>query len=681
MKKISFGFCFIMLILSFPCGGYSSGSADSLVYLKQLSLESLLRVEVTSVSKKSEKVMDTAAAIYVLGHDEIVRSGYRSLPELLRKVPGLFVANVDSSNAVVTSRGFKNVFSNKLLVLIDGRSVYTPLFSGVYWDVQDVLIDDIERIEVIRGPGASTWGANAVNGVINVITKNTTDTQGAHASAGVGTHEPLLLNGRYGGTLSEGLTYRLYAKKHDLDPLENNGKSKAVGDSRLEHGGFRFDYDINESHDLTVQGDIYHSESDKILRVSTTNLIEHVSAVDTRGGNILARWNTVLSTDSELTVQGYYDRTDREDLLLGEVRQTWDFDISHQFKLGQVQDVVWGGGYRYSRDESTEGLVTILTPSSRDDELYNLFLQDQLSLCDDQLLVTVGVKYEHNDYTGSEWQPNIRAAWKFNSRHTLWGSVSRAVRTPSRAEADMSSLIGSIRSMVPSYAVGVPGPSFDIPAIANITVIGNDEYDSEKLMAYEFGYRAQLSDRFYVDMSLYYNDYRQLRTQEPRGEIVEFDGSTVLVELPFYIDNLADGEGYGFEIWARYEANDWWNITASYSWLKLLIHSDGSKLDPLGESAEEDDPEHNVSVHSAMDLSDSVSLDAFVYYTAETNEGDVPSFWRFDLRLAWQLSEQLEWSIQGTNLSDSAHLEMPTSYGSRPSQVPRTVYTQLSWKY
>lgn len=681
MKKLSFSFCFFFLILSLPCSGYSSSTSDSLVYLKQLSLESLMDIEVTSVSKKTEKVMDTAAAIYVLSNDEIVRSGYRSLPELLRKVPGLFVASVDSSNAVVTSRGFKNVFSNKLLVLIDGRSVYTPLFSGVYWDIQDVLIDDIERIEVIRGPGASTWGANAVNGVINVITKNTKDTLGTLASAGVGTHEPLLLNGRYGGTLRDGLTYRLYAKKHDLDPLENNGLSKAVGDSQLEHGGFRFDYDINQSHDFTVQGDIYRSENDTILRVSTAAQEEYISRVETRGGNILARWNTELSADSELTVQGYYDRTDREDLRLGEVRQTWDLDVRHQFMLGQVQDIVWGGGYRYSRDESTDGLVTTLTPKSRDDELYNVFLQDQFSLCDDQLLLTGGIKYEHNDYTGSEWQPNIRAAWKFNSRHTLWGAVSRAVRTPSRAEADMSSLIGSIQSMVPSSAVGIPGPGFDIPAIANITIIGNDEYASEKLLAYELGYRSQLSDRLYVDMSLYYNDYSRLRTQEAKGKVVEFDGSTVLVELPFYIDNLADGEGYGFEIWARYEANDWWNITASYSWLKLLIHSDGSKLDPLGESAEEDDPEHNVSVHSAMNLSDSISLDTFVYYTAETNEGDVPSFWRLDLRFAWQLSEQLEWSIQGTNLSDSAHLEMPTQYGSRPSQVPRTVYTQLSWKY
>lgn len=681
MKKIFFVFIALIGLLSVPCGGYSSSTADSLVYLKQLSLENLMRVEVTSVSKKTERVMDTAAAIYVLSHDEIVRSGYRSLPELLRKVPGLFVATVDSSNAVVTSRGFKNVFSNKLLVLIDGRSVYTPLHSGVYWDVQDVLIDDIERIEVIRGPGASTWGANAVNGVINVITKKSTETLGTLVNAGVGSHEPLMLNGRYGGILSDGFTYRLYAKKHDLDPLENNGTSKAVGNSEMEHGGFRFDYEINQDHDLTVQGDIYRSESNKIIRLSTTDVRDHISRVETEGGNLLARWNTKLSPDSELTVQGYYDRTERDDLLLGDVRQTWDLDVSHQFKLGSAQDVVWGGGYRYSRDKSMDGLVTYLTESSRDDELYNLFLQDQFSLCDDQLLLTVGVKYEHNDYTGSEWQPNIRAAWKFNSRHTLWGAASRAVRTPSRAEADIFSVIGSIPSMVTSSDVGIPGPIFDVPAVANITIVGNDSYGSERLLAYELGYRGQWSDRLYVDMSLYYNDYSRLRTQEPRGAVVEFDGSTVRVELPFYIDNLAEGEGYGFEVWARYEANDWWSITASYSWLKLLIHSDGSKLDPLGESAEEDDPEHNISIHSAMNLSDSITLDTFIYYTAQTNEGEVPSFWRFDLRLAWQLTEQLQWSVQGANLFDSAHLEMPTLYGSRPSQVPRTVYTQLSWKY
>lgn len=681
MKKICCLFPFVIIGLCFPSGGYSTTSANSLQYLKQLSLEGLMQIEVTTVSKKTEKVMDTAAAIYVLNNEEIVRSGYRTLPELLRKVPGIFVATVDSTNTVVTSRGFKNIFSNKLLVLIDGRSVYAPLFSGVYWDVQDVLVDDIERIEVIRGPGASTWGANAVNGVINVITKKTSDTQGLLFNAGIGSHEPLMTNARYGGKLSESLTYRIYAKQHEFDPLENNGISKAIGDSRLQHGGFRADYEVNHGQNITLQGDVYRSDSNKIIRISSGEIMEHSSHVETKGGNVLARWNYQLSTYSTLSVQGYYDRTDRKDLLLGEVRQTWDVDVNHQFRLGDRQDVVWGGGYRYSRDQSTDGVITYLEPKSRDDELYNLFFQDQFSLCNDQLLLTAGIKYEHNDYTGSEWQPNIRVAWKFNSRHTLWGAVSRAVRTPSRAEADMTSLIGRVVSEVPSYAMGIAGPPFNIPAIADITIHGNEEYASEKLLAYEIGYRGQFSDQLYVDMTFYYNDYSELRTQEPHDETVEFDGTTVFVKLPFYIDNLADGEGYGFEAWARYDVNEWWNLTASYSWLKLLIHSDGSNLDPLGESAEDDDPEHSVSLHSSMNVSKSISFDTFVYYTSKTNNGEVPAFWRWDVRLSWQLTNQLEWSVQGANLFDSAHLEMPTQYGSRPSQVPRTVFTQLRWTY
>jgi len=681
MRKFTFVLFALMGILSLPCGGHSSSTADSLVYLKQLSLESLMRVEVTSVSKKSEKVMETAAAIYVLTSEDIQRSGYRTIPELLRGVPGLYVANVDSHNAVVSSRGNANVFANKLLVLIDGRTIYAPLFSGVYWDIQDTLIDDIERIEVIRGPGASTWGANAVNGVINIITKSSVDTQGVLATIGVGTHERLLAQGRYGGQFSEDLSYRIYAKQRDVKEYDDFAESKATDDGRFDHGGFRVDYLPSENRSLTLQGDLYQSDSQRLLRLSTTETSDFITDVENKGGNLLARWEEVLSGGSQLSVQAYYDRTDRKDLYLGELRQTWDIDISHQFEIGTVQEIVWGGGYRYSRDKSSPGLVTSVVPDSRDDELYNLFVQDHLSLFDEQLLVTFGAKYERNDYTGSEWQPSARATWVFNSRHSVWGAVSRAVRTPSRAEHNMVAQIGGFESIESSTAFGIPGPEVPIPVTANVFVYGDDNFDSEKLLAYELGYRGQLTDQLYIDMSLFYHDYDQLRTQEPTTETVSFGPSGAVITLPFLIDNKMHGENIGFEVWARYDVNEWWRLNASYSWLKILLHSSGSALDPIGETAEEDDPEHQLSLHSAMDLTESLTLDSYLYYTSETNDGDVPEFWRFDVRLAWQLASSLEWSVHGTNLFDSHHPEMPTEFGSRPSEVPRTVYTQLSWKY
>lgn len=673
-------------VLLMPVLSLASAQMDSLTYLKQLSLENLMEVEVTSVSKKSEKVMNTAAAIYVLTQEEIARSGYRSIPELLRSVPGVYVADIDNYNSMVSSRGFKNVFANKLLVLIDGRSVYSPLFSGVYWDVQDTLIEDIERIEVIRGPGSSTWGANAVNGVINIITKSSADTTGALVTVGSGNYERVLAQARFGGSINSKVNYRLYVKRHELKPYKALEDSALIKDGRVDRGGFRMDYAAATDQSFTLQGDLYQGDlyqgdARRLSKFGATENRQGATKIRDKGGNLLGRWEKKLSSESSLSLQAYYDLTDRKDLYLEELRQTVDIDVNHQFKLGALQSVVWGGGYRYSCDKTSAGIVTTLVPDSRDDELYNLFAQDQLALFNERLLLTFGAKYERNDYTGSEWQPSVRALWNVTPRHSVWGAVSRAVRTPTRAEHDMVVTVGSVSSTVSSAAVGLLGPDRLVPVTLNAKMFGNDRYESEEMVAYELGYRGQVSDQIYVDMSLFFNDYSQLRTQEPGVASIVMGSDGAIVFQPFNVDNKMGGEGYGFEAWARYDLNDWWNITASYSWLKLLLHSSGSDMDPLGESAEEDDPEHQFTLHSSMNLAHDVLLDSFVYYTSETNEGDVPDYWRFDLRLAWQMTQSIELSFHGMNLLDNKHIEVPTVVGSDDNVVPRTFYTQLSWRY
>jgi iron complex outermembrane receptor protein len=678
-RKLSLVSMVTLLSFLFAVGFPAQGQGyDQLVYLKQLSLESLLDVEVSSVSKKNEKIMESAAAVYIITAEDIRRSGYRTLPELLRVVPGLNIANIDSHTTAVSCRGFKNVFSNKLLVLIDGRSVYTPLFSGVYWDVQDTLLEDIDRIEVIRGPGSSIWGANAVNGVINIITKSSQETQGGYVVGNIGSHVRHELAGRYGGTITPELTYRLYAKERDIKAFEDYEGFKAADDGLFDRGGFRMDYET-AADEVTVQGDIYKGEAGRMLNYRAVGLGYISEDVDTQGGNLLARWKKNYAADSSVTLQSYYDYSKREDVYLDENRRNWDVDFMHQFPLSAAHAVTWGGGYRYSSDNTSAGLSTYLSPDDRNDDLYNLFVQDQWSVLQDRLTITLGVKYEHNDYTGSEWQPTIRGVWQASSRHSFWAAVSRAVRTPSRAEADIVATIGSVDTVVPSSMLGVPGLPAVLPAKLSVSLLGNSSYTSEVLWAYELGYKGRLSDDFYVDFTVFYHDYDNLRSQEPVATDISYADGLVSVDQIFWMDNLMTGESYGAEFWLRYDVADWWQLTAGYSWLKLLLHSSGSDEDPLGESAEYDDPEHQFSVHSAVDIAQDLTFDTYLYYVDEINQGGVPNYWRLDVRLAYKITPSLEWSVAATNLLDGSHPEIDTSYGTQSAETPRTVYTQLSW--
>lgn len=408
--------------------------------LTQLSLEELMNIQVTSVSKKSEPLSRAAAAIFVITQEDIRRSGAQSLPEVLRLAPGIEVARVDAHSWAITSRGFNDRFANKLLVLVDGRTVYTPLFSGVFWEAQDLMMEDIERIEVIRGPGATLWGANAVNGVINIITRSARDSQGILLTAGAGTEEPGFGAVRYGTRLADDVYLRAHGRYRTHDGSLRLDGRPAEDDWRAAGGGFRLEWGPTADRGLTVQGDFYRDRFHQRYTL-TSFLPPHSWEVpginQVEGENFLVRWGHLLPDASRLQLQFYWDRSRNESVIFNERRSTMDFDLQHQIRLTESQELVWGFGYRTSGDRIAPTSTIQLDPDRRRTHLFSAFAQNEVELVADRLQLMVGSKFEHNDFTGFEIQPGLRLAWTPKPEQTFWGSVSRAVRTSSRAEHDV----------------------------------------------------------------------------------------------------------------------------------------------------------------------------------------------------------------------------------------------------
>ena len=457
--------------------------------------------EVTLVSRKGEKLFDTAAAVYVITHEDIHRSGATNIPDALRMIPGVQVAQISANKWAISIRGFNEEFANKLLVLIDGRNVYTPLYGGVYWDMQNVMLDDVERIEVVRGSGGTLWGANAVNGVINIITKSAKDTQGTLVTAAGGNELLGMGSARYGGKLNENTYYRAYSMYFDRD----NGKRPNAGDAadgwNVLSGGFRIDSDKSQNDSLGLQGDIFNGNVGQMgteysFSSPFSQSFNHES--DIKGGNILGRWKHSFSESSGLALQTYYDRTERHEKLFAETRDTYDIDFQHNFQLSDGQALIWGLGYRFSTDNFAGTTSTFMDPQRRDLHLYSCFVQDEITLVENRLKTTVGVKLEHNSLSGFEYQPSARLAWTPNNSNIVWASVSRAVRTPTRMDRDIQ------------YIVSVtPGA----PPIA-VEAFGNGEVRTEKVMSYELGYRVIPAEKLFFDFAAFFNQYRDLRSWE-----------------------------------------------------------------------------------------------------------------------------------------------------------------------
>ncbi len=637
--------------------------------LTSLSLDELMNVEVTSVSKHEQRLMDAPTAIYVITNEDIRRSGSTSIAELLRMVPGLQVARISANKWAITSRGYNSEFSNKLLVLIDGRSVYTPLFAGVYWDIQDLILEDIERIEVIRGPGAALWGANAVNGVINIITKRARDTQGGMITAGAGNQERGFGSIRYGSKMGHSAYYRVYAKYFDRNQsVDETGRDSADGWDVLR-GGFRFDWDISTADSLTVQGDIYHGDIGQRLK-QTLAVPPFSSSFDeqigTEGGNVLARWSRVISPESSLSLQFYYDRTKRVELLLGEDRGTWDFDFQHSF-AAKRNSIVWGAGLRSTRDDLLSSFTVVVDPASRTTRLFNLFIQDEITLVKNRLRLAVGTKFERNPYTGFESQPSARMIWTPRKEHSVWAAISHANRTPSRVERDMRVNI----SVVPMP----DGP------LTYFSLFGNRDFESENLNAYELGYRFQPASSFFFRVSTFYNDYYNMSRTEIGAPFFETTPQSAHLVIPLRLDNGGTAKTKGIEAAADWAVTTHWKLAAAYSLFDRTTDA-GASVGGLGTAG--DSPRNQFNIRSLLNLSNRFELDAAVYYVGKLAALEVPRYLRTDVRFGWRVSEALEMSFVGQDIFDKRHVEFGGSqldFGSRGIAVERSIFAKLTWRF
>jgi iron complex outermembrane receptor protein len=663
---------FLLLAVGTVCEAQESKQAQRRVAdLTELSLEELMNIEVTSVAKKEQKLSEAAAAIYVITQEDIHRSGATSIAEALRMVPGLQVAQIDAHSWAITSRGFSGRFANKLLVLIDGRSVYTPLFSGVFWNAQDTLLEDIERIEVIRGPAGTLWGANAVNGVINIITKSAKETQGGLVSAGGGT-ESAFGAVRYGGKIGDNAFFRVFAKYFDRDDFSG---SDPRDEWKAGRGGFRVDWKVAEKDSLMFLGDYYNSELGERIPVSsltppfTRTLSGHFPMA---GGNVLGHWNHSFSDTSDMRIQMYYDRYELKGPVDSETRNTFDFELQHRFALAKRHDLVWGLGYRFTTDQIRNSPTIIFRPSSRGDHLFSAFVQDDITLVENRLRLTLGSKFEHNDYTGFEVQPNVRLLWTPHERHTMWAAVSRAVRTPARFDHTGR---GNATTFPPL------SPSCPSPFPCELALLGGRNFESEELIAYELGYRSQLTPRFSVDIATFYHVYDHLLTGQPGSPFLELSPPPPHVVLPIRADNLMHGEGYGVEIAGTWNVTDRWRLGLGYTLLRLQLHLERPTVGTQGEGNEKNSPKNQFHLRSYLDLPYNLKFDAALYYVDSLPNKKVSSYVRGDARLGWNPTKSLDVSIALQNLFDRRHREIEPEFLANPTSVERSVYGKITWRF
>ncbi len=645
-------------------------NAQSTEALLSLSIEELLRLEITSAAKKPQTISNTAAAIFVITQEDIRRCGATSIPEALRLAPGVNVARLDGNKWAITIRGFNGRFANKLLVLMDGRSVYTPLFSGVYWDVQDTLLEDIERIEVIRGPGATLWGANAINGVINIITKHSENTQGLLLKGGYGSEEEGFGSVRYGGPIGKAGNYRAYIKFFNRDGFESLEGEEAADDWNAFRGGVRYDGRLGARDTLTVQGDAYsgsEGQTDENLSLlpPTFRAISD-SDTDFSGSNILLRWQRTFSTSSDMALQAYYDHTKRDEIALAkETRDTLDIDFQHRFPLGKRQEIIWGLGYRTSWDDIDSREPTIIiSDNSQTDQMASFFVQDEIALKNDLLRLILGTKVEHNDYTGFEFQPNARLIWTPSPHHSVWAAVSRAVRTPSRIEEDANMWIYLLPSTPPAV----------------ITAIGNTDYDSENLLAWEIGYRTMPTSAVSLDLTFFLNIYENLRSFE--NQAPDLSTLPAYINIPAIDDNKMKAETWGIEFSGDWQATKFWRLQASYSYLQMDVDATKNSTDILSLNLMDGtSPEHQLSLRSSWDLPHDIEFDLWLRYVDELTTQNIDDYLTLDLRIGWQPFPGLDLALVGQNLLQSSHQEYDPELQTSASEVPRGFYGQAVWRY
>ncbi|HXE64930.1 MAG TPA: TonB-dependent receptor plug domain-containing protein [Bryobacteraceae bacterium] len=629
-----------------------------LASLKEMTLEQLSQIEITSVNKEPTPAFRTPAAISVLTSDQIHQSGLRTIPDLLRLVPGVNVSQIDSSQWAIGIRGFEGKLSRSVLVLIDGRSVYTPLFAGVYWDMQDVMIEDIDRIEVIRGPGGTIWGSNAVDGVINIITKNTRDSHGMLVTAGTGSMDQAELDWRYGGG-NDKLSYRIYGKGFSRAP-EEHPDNRNFDDWRRGQTGFRLDSKPSATDQLTLSGDAYGGEAGQALQVSsyTPPAIPTVYANRTfNGQNVMAAWQHKLASGGDIQLRTYFDRTDRHELNYREIRDTFDIDFIHHLPL-PGNDVTWGLGARLSPSHFFQTVPTVdFTPHYQTYNIFSAFLQDEIALAPNRLSFTAGSKFENTTFSGFNAQPSARLAWTPTARDTVWAAVTRAIRTASRIENGFSfSFLAA--PAVPLY----------------LRLVGDGGFTEEDMIGYETGVRHSFTNHGSLDLSLFHDRYNDLLSVEANPVFVETSPTPAHLVLPILFRNGIAANTTGGEISGLWDLKPWWRVQASYALALVDARHEPGSIDAstIGQ-LEGDTPAHSVVVYSSFQLPHNFDLGLTYRFVSAIPDQKVESYSTGDISAGWHPNNKVEFRLVGSNLSSPAHAE----YGGDPGPlvgIVRSIY-------
>jgi iron complex outermembrane receptor protein len=638
--------------------------------LAHASLEDLLNIEITSASRKEQRVGDTAAAVYVITQDDIRRSGIRTLPELFRLIPGMQVAQINSNNWAISARGFNDLWSNKLLVLVDGRSIYTRQFSGVFWRDQDLTLDDIDRIEVVRGPGSSVWGANAVNGVINIVTKPASETKGPLVRLSGGSFDGTQASLRYGGSFGN-TAYRVYSQWSDRGTSLSPDLTSAADGWRTFTNGFRTDW-TKDSNSVMTQGSFVSGDS-RPLWTSFAGPTPSLSGLapfrdDTvADGTLLARWTHYTANGAALQVQSSADFHNGDDGDGGSVRErTFDLDMQFHTKLSARHDVVVGGEYREVDTTFNGSFVYALDPTAFDGQVHSAFAQDEIALTD-RLALTLGSKVEHDTIAGWGIEPTARLMAVVGPRHHLWTAVSRARRTPS-----LNELYQQI-----NYAAFTGGTG--LPVVLGLK--GNPDLTPERFLDLEGGYRLDVGAGASIDVTVFRGDYRGLPTNEPMAPVFETTPGPPHLFIGTQADNLLSVSTSGVEVAGHWAPTGAWRVDGSYTGLRLVPHVDASSRDAQAPLFDGSAPAHQWQLHSSLWLGSRVEVEGGLYYVGALRTLKVPAYTRADARAELKITRPLTLVVAGQNLFDRAHAEWVTTEGVTATLIPRSVNVSLVWRY
>ena len=640
--------------------------------LASASIEDLMNVEVVSVSKTQQKLSQTASAVFVITEEDIRRSGATNIPDLLRMVPGVDVAQIDANTWAISARGLNARFANEMFVMVDGRSVYTDSFGGVFWDVLNLPLEDVERIEVIRGPGGSVWGANAVNGVINIVTKKAADAPGVLITSSGGNVQQAFGTVQYGGDIGDSTQYRAYTQYFNDDHFPGVTGTDGGDGWHVLQGGFRTDSSLGAKDTLSFQGSIYASRegqpTNTFPSITTPATVPIELAVNLGGGFIQGTWNRQYSPRSDTTLEFSYDRYERDDQLQ-ESRGTLDVNFQQHVRLAARHDFVWGIEFRDSSSRTDGNLFISFVPANRHTQLYGAFAQDEISMLDNELHLTLGTKIEHNYYTGFNVMPSARVVWTPSPNQALWAAVSDAVRSPADLDTSIRASVSSFTEPDGTQAV--------------VSVVGNARLDDEALIAYEFGYRRIISNRISFDFAAYYNDYNHQETVEPGTPFsVDTPPPTHLI-VPLVFENRMHGETHGLEIAANWKVKNRWTLSPGYAFETIHMHLSPSSSDTTSvPEAQGGSPDHSAQIRSHLALPRAFSWDSSAYFVDRLTDPRVPSYTRIDSGLSWQFAEKARLSMIGQNLARDRHIEFVDLTGSvRTTQIKRGAYAELSWQF